>query len=527
MNISIKVLLYVVLVAASCTMVHCDLSGEKPGGDVALVEQLPAIDPDYSGIVIPPNIAPLNFKIKEAGEKYVVRLHSTNGEPLEISSKSDKIIFPINSWKKLLRANAGNSLIMDVRILKKGGEWQRFLPVTNDIAKEDIDSHLAYRLFNSAFKYWNKMGIYQRDLESFEEKPIMLNRLTGGNCMNCHNFCSNDPSKMIFHLRGGAAGGMILADEGRLVKVNLATEFNKPGAYPSWHPSGKLITFSVNKLTMFYHATEECRDVLDRASDLIVYKIKENMITTSPSISRPDRMETFPNWSHDGRYLYFCSSPELQNYVYQKEHGEDLAYDKILYDLNRVAYDVDTDTWGELETVISAAEFGKSVVLPRASPDGRYILFTAANYGSFPIYHEHADLYMLDLKDGSRRWLDINSDRTESFHSWSSNSRWFVFSSKRRDGFFSRPFFSHVDQTGNVSKPFIMPQKDPEYYNSLLLTYNVPELIKGAVKIRPQAMAKVAVNPQKLVQATLDPKVKLRDQHETEESIYQARPTVQ
>ena len=32
----------------------------------------PRLDPDYTSLVIPPNIAPLNFRIKEDGRDYVV-----------------------------------------------------------------------------------------------------------------------------------------------------------------------------------------------------------------------------------------------------------------------------------------------------------------------------------------------------------------------------------------------------------------------------------------------------------------------
>ena len=40
------------------------------------------------------------------------------------------------------------------------------------------------------------MGIYQRNLESFDEQPIIRNDMTGYNCMNCHSFCMGDPGQI-------------------------------------------------------------------------------------------------------------------------------------------------------------------------------------------------------------------------------------------------------------------------------------------------------------------------------------------
>jgi hypothetical protein len=109
-------------------------------------------------------------------------------------------------------------------------------------------------------------------------------------------------------------------------------------------------------------------------------------------------------------------------------------------------------------------------------------MFTMTNHGYFSIHHPDADLYLLDLQTGKYDRMDINSDKTDSYHCWSSSGRWFVFSSKRIDGLFTRPFFCYFDPNGKASKPFVLPQKDPEFYNSFLKNYNIPELITGAVE---------------------------------------------
>jgi dipeptidyl aminopeptidase/acylaminoacyl peptidase len=135
------------------------------------------------------------------------------------------------------------------------------------------------------------------------------------------------------------------------------------------------------------------------------------------------------------------------------------------------------NVWGSVDTVLSHENAGGSISWPRISPDGRFLLFCLSDYGYFTIHNPLSDLHILDLKTGSRRLLDINSNRVESYHSWSSNGRWFVFSSKRRDGLLARPYFAYFDRCGGVHKAFLLPQKDPSFYDTFLKNYNIPELI--------------------------------------------------
>ncbi|MBM3837502.1 MAG: hypothetical protein FJ398_05995 [Verrucomicrobia bacterium] len=101
----------------------------------------------------------------------------------------------------------------------------------------------------------------------------------------------------------------------------------------------------------------------------------------------------------------------------------------------------------------------------------------------------------MGLASRKYRRLDINSDQADSWHSWSSNSRWIVFSSKRRDGLFARPYFSYVDERGTFHKPFLLPQKDPAFYDSFIKTFNLPEFIRAPIRVTPAELARAIVAP--------------------------------
>ena len=91
-----------------------------------------------------------------------------------------------------------------------------------------------------------------------------------------------------------------------------------------------------------------------------------------------------------------------------------------------------------------------------------------------------------------RRLEALNGPDADSYHCWSSNSRWIIWVSRRLDGLYSRLFIAHIDADGNASKPFLLPQKDTRHDARLLCSYNVPELITGPVTFDPEQMARIA-----------------------------------
>ena len=454
-------------------------------GECSQVAREPNISPDYSGIVMPSNIAALNFRIREKGQAYCVKIHSDSGPAVEIASKTGRIRIPLRRWRALLDANKGCELFVDVYVRNAENKWLQFQRITNTIAKEDIDRTLVYRFMKPVYNKWQDMGIYQRDLTDFDVSLVMHGRSFGQGCLNCHSFVGNAPDTLTIGLRSVKYGSStLLARNGDVRKIGAKW------GYTAWHPSGRLAVYSINKVRQFFHTGGmEVRDVVDLDSALLCYHPDSRKVTSPEQLADRNRLETYPTWSADGRHLYFCSGPILwqdRNAVPPKN------YDKLKYDLRRIAYDVETDQWGKAETVLSADETGLSILLPRISPDGRFLLFCMCRYGCFPIYQPSSDLYMMDLATGQYRRLATNSSYSESWHSWSSNSRWIAFSSKRQGGALTRTYLSYVDEAGQVHKPFVVPQRDPAYYDSLIETFSVPELIDGSLKVSRSMLARVA-----------------------------------
>ncbi|MDD4515766.1 hypothetical protein [Massilibacteroides sp.] len=434
-------------------------------------ETYPELFPDYINTTIPPNIAPLNFSLQEKNDDALVKFEHKDFT-FQIYSTDGTFDIPLKKWKRLLQVASGNEFSVTVCVkTDKGGK--EYAPFKINVAREPIDSYIAYRLIDPGYSLWNEMGIYQRELSSFKETVLYENKLTQNNCVNCHSFCQQDPSQMLFHMRGNHAG-TILIQEGEIKIIQPDAKKNIPSlVYPYWHPSGQFIAFSTNKTTQDFHPTQRV-EVFDHSSDVFVYDIKRNERLSTPFLDSKNNMETFPSFSPDGKTLYFCTA--------QAQPVPD-SINRLKYNLCSVSFDINSRSFGnQIDTLFNAEKENKSISFPRVSPDGKYLLCTVSGYGTFPIWHKDADLYLVDMNTKQGRFLKtFNSNDTESYHSWSSNSRWVIFSSRRIDGLYTRPFIAYLSEDGMEGKPFLLPQKDPSYYTLLMKSFNIPEFCTDKV----------------------------------------------
>jgi len=435
---------------------------------------LPDIYPDYVDVTIPVGIAPLNFGMM-SDDALLVDAVITDDQGNTLHGQGRETTgFDIDRWHQLVAQNVGKSLNVTVSAKFADG-WHTYQPFHLYVSTDSIDYGLCYRLIEPGYEVWSKMGIYQRNLSTFEQTPLIENTQFEG-CVNCHGFNRGDPLRMSLHIRG-AHGATLLLDEGRLTAYNTKTDKTLGFCvYPYWHPSGRYIAYSTNTTRQIFHSRHANRiEVFDEASDVQVYDVARNQLIITPSLTTDSLYETFPVFSADGRTLYFTAAHAIPE--------GSMLLDSVRYSLYGIDFDADRGAYGSaIRTVIDNGD-SCSICFPRPSYDGRFLVYTVADYGQFSIWHHEADLWMLDLQSGERRPMDeINSKDTESFHNWSSNSRWMVFSSRRDDGLFTRPYFSHIDAEGNATKPFMLPQQNPRrFYRELFMSYNVPDFIRGKV----------------------------------------------
>jgi len=453
-------------------------------GNVQIINHRPIIEPDYSDVTIPPNITPLNFAIKESGLEYQVILKSGVSK-IQISLRcTDGIIrIPEKSWKMLVEESKGDKISIQILSLVSKDKINKYEPILITVANDPIDPYIAYRLISPGYYSWSDIKIEQRSLEDFETESVIENQIIEKNCVNCHSFNQNNPDQFLVHIRG-SKGGTYFIHNDKITRTNLKTDKMLAGAtYPYWHPGGRFVAFSSNQVKQsFYAHYSKSIEVYDESSSLVLYDIQKNEVTGIPKSNSVKSLQTFPTWSPDGKTLYYCEA-NLNDSVSDWEIKD---IEKIHYNLVKKSFNENNVSFGATETVVDAKEIQKSVSFPRISPDGKFLIFTMADYGTFPIWHKEADLYMLDLESGKMKKMELNSDETDSYHSWSSNSKWLIFSSKRIDGRSTRPFIANINSWDQIGKPFLLPQKDPDYYKSQILSFNIPEFVKGKIKMNPR-----------------------------------------
>lgn len=463
----------------------CTVSVPQPQ---QVMDELPSIYPDYVGVTVPVNIAPLRFKVNEPVDDAIAVLTCQGKEWIE-RADDGQFLFPVKAWKNYLEKAAGESLKVTIYV-KKEGEWVAYQPFSIHVAKERIDDYLAYRLIPPGYEQWHHMGLYQRDLTSYDEEAIIDNQQTDHNCMNCHSFRSQSPEDMLFHMRS-TYGGTYVWTKGVLEKLDgKVSDTIQSLVYPYWHPSGDYVAFSTNQTKQMFHMTDKNRiEVFDVSSDVLVYDVKNHRVMTDSLLFSKQAFETFPSFSPDGKTLYFSSS------IAQKMP---IDYKKVKYNICSISFDAETGRFGTLvDTLFSTEYSGKTGTFPRVSPDGRFLAFTKADYGNFTIWHKEADLYLIDLKTKEVKSLDaLNSPEAESYHAWSSNGRWLVFASRRDDGLYSRPYIAYIDEKGIAHKAFVVPQASPDAYWDGMKSYNVPEFITGPVNLQRKAVVEMAKHGQ-------------------------------
>lgn len=460
-------------------------------------DELPPIWPDYTEVTIPVNIAPMNFGPADdfpcTSMNVVVK--DRNGKKV-FSRNGRTARFPIGKWHRVLEDNAGGSLVFDVA-MKSEGKWTRYRSFTMEVSPDPIDYGLTYRLIMPGYQAFGHMGLYERNLHNFHQRTLMDCRMIESNCVNCHVANRANPDQFSFHVRGSHSSTFIHYDD-RYEVLNTRTDSTKGFfVYPYWHPSGKYITYSVNATRQsFYTATDKMLEVYDERSDVIVYCPETHKVLRPAALSREDSFETYPSFSADGKTLYFCTSPAG---VLPRD------YQKMNYSICRIPFDPESGTFGEVDTLISSFRTHKSFSHPRETDDGRYLLLCACDFGTFCLNHPESDLWMYDLATGECGPARgrVNSDGSESYHNWSSNCKWIVFTSRKEDGMYTRLYLCHFDGNGTFDKSFIIPQRNPgKFYYELPYSFNVPDFTSRPVPM-DQVKARKQIREDERIGVTL------------------------
>lgn len=467
-----KIAYFIGALSFFCVMLSC--SSSLPTAFEEASDTL-SIYPDYKDVVIPQNVAPMNFSVMNPNEEVVVEVTGNDGDVWVVGGEDGCVSFPEDKWKNIVSQKS--ELQFDVFTKTEKG-WLKYKPFKMKVVKDSIDPYVTCRLIEPSYENIGKSGLFQFGLEHLEVKKLNGNEKYWGEqereravcCMNCHTTQASNPNNSAYYYRT-KGGGLIVTYNGETRVVNAKVGDMKNGSvYQRWHPTLPLIVFSNNTVRQAFPTADRKKiEAFDNRGDLLMYDVENNSIEYV--WRKEGQINTYPVWSHDGGKIYFCQTDSAVVL-------DDSLRTRMKYKLMSMDFfgmdKPDSLKWGEPKEVY--APKGQSVSKPRVSPCGRYVAMTLSRYGAYHYTNIDADVILYDLQE--KKVIDsdlLNSNEAEGYVTWSSNGRWLMVGSRREDGNYVRLYFSYFDKEGKVYKPFQLPHENPLYDKMLMKVYNYPE----------------------------------------------------
>ncbi len=500
---------FALLIVASLGLVGCpsesrqradEIHKEVPrqSESVQLVISYPS-----EGTVFPPEIAPPTFRWefhpRNGNLRWRVSLDfADGGEPLRADSDTAQWCPSHDLWEEIKQ----RSVEQAVRITVRGCPTQDPETVVAEgsvrfsTSADEVGAPLFFREVNLPFLDAVKNpAAYIRwrfgEISSEEPPPIVLEKLPV--CGNCHSF-SADASvfgvDVDYANDKGSYAICPVSDETCLCDENIITwcDFQKEdgkktfGLLSQVSPDGRYVVSTVKDLSVFQAVDNLTFSQLffPIRGILCVYDRVTKTYRALPGADDERFVQSNPTWSPDGKQIVFARSAA---YYGQEAKANELGLTQVeeisrflaerktfQYDLYRVPFH--EGQGGEAEPLAGASQNGKSNYFARYSPDGRWIVFCQAE--SFMLLQPDSELYIIPAEGGVARRLGCNTDRMNSWHSWTPNGKWLVFSSKAFSDY-TQLFLTHVDEAGESTPPVLLKN-----FTADNRAANIPEFVNAS-----------------------------------------------
>jgi hypothetical protein len=179
---------------------------------------------------------------------------------------------------------------------KINGKWYCYKDFEMSVSDYPLDEYgVTYRRVSPGYEVFGKMGLYQREIATFDESPIMENTLIPGNCVNCHTANACNPDSYTFHVRGANGATLVHSDGKTQILKSKNEALGGSMVYPYWHPSGKYCAYSTNDTHQSFHVVkEELIEVFDLKSDVFIYCPATNELILDTCLMTKENFETYP-----------------------------------------------------------------------------------------------------------------------------------------------------------------------------------------------------------------------------------------
>jgi tetratricopeptide (TPR) repeat protein len=325
-------------------------------------------------------------------------------------------------------------------------------------------------------------------IDSETQPPIVLEDLPV--CGNCHSFSGDGGVLGLDVDYGNDKGGyavlpvsqqMVMNDE----KIITWSDYRKDdgeltfGLLSQVSPDGRYVISTVKDRAVFVATPgiEFSQLFFPIKGILVVYDTVTGTYTPLPGADDPEYVQSNPTWSPDGKWIVFARSK-----VYRGsgvENAESILLDEndvpqFIEDKEPFKFDLYRVPWndgrgGTPEPIEGASHNGMSNYFAKFSPDGKWIVFCKAE--NYMLLMPDSELYIVPAAGGAARRLRANTRLMNSWHSFSSNGRWLVFSSKANTPY-TQLFLTHIDEQGRSTPAVVLDR-----FTGSDRAANIPEFV--------------------------------------------------
>ena len=396
------------------------------------------------------------------------------------------------NWETIKRHSVESPADISIVGLNENGQSISQSSVRIQTAADPVGDSIFYREvplpFIEAVQDPSRIRWRFGSVDSETQPPVVLENLPV--CGNCHSFSGDGGTLGLDVDYGNDKGGyailpvseqMVLNDE----KIITWSDFKKDdgeatfGLLSQVSPNGRYVISTVKDRAVFVATPgiEYSQLFFPIKGILVVYDRETDTFTQLPGADDPAYVQSNPTWSPDGEYVVFARAkvydkPSIANasaiLLNENDVPEFIEDDEpFKYDLYRVPFN--DGRGGVAEPIAGASQNGKSNFFAEYSPDGRWIVYTQAE--NYMLLMPDSELFIIPAEGGEARRLSANTPNMNSWHSFSSNGRWLVFSSKANTPY-TQLFLTHIDDAGNSSPPIVLDQ-----FTSDDRAANIPEFV--------------------------------------------------
>lgn len=457
-----------------------------------------SITTPFDGAVFPPEIVAPRFRWTDpqaSTHEWLVTVRFADAqEPIETFVRAPTWRPSPQQWEDMKRHSIRGKAVVSVigRGSREGSDAYLQGTVSFFTSQDALPDQVFYREvilpFSEAVKDPSRIRWRFGSISSENQPPVVLEKLPV--CGNCHSFSADGKvlgMDVDYGNDKGSYAATTIAKEMNLATSDIFTwsDYKRDPDNPTFgllsqvSPNGRFVVSTVKDRSVFVPTPELAFSQLffPIQGILAVYDRTNQTFNSLPGADDRELVQSNPVWSPDGQTIVFARSQayELKNLrdkqkaLLSPEECQEFVdgHKQFKFDLYRIPFN--GGKGGVAEPLAGASGNGMSNYFPRFSPDGRWIVFCQA--ASFMLLQPDSRLFIMPAAGGEARPLRANTTRMNSWHSWSSNGRWLIFSSKANSPY-TQLFVAHIDQNG-VDAPAVLL----EQLTSSDRAANIPEFV--------------------------------------------------